>query len=225
MLHDGAEGQRRHDEPDGVQHLRHASAREQGVDGGLSGPRYEAGRKRQPDAFENADRRGQVEISDEGYRHMGIEDRRDDAAQQRAGEDRDERRKAQDRKGEDRDERKEGPERNIEMLRQIFHRMAGFAGNRMTEPREEQGGQHEGGNGSPERFPDQLEQIGAGDRGREVERVRQGRRPVAEKGAGDDRAGAISGDMPRLAATPIRPTPIVPMTVQELPTAMATRRR
>ena len=33
----------------------------------------------------------------------------------------------------------------------------------------------------------------------------------------------ISGDMPRLAATPIRPTPIVPITVQELPTAMATR--
>ena len=99
---------------------------------------------------------GRVEFSDEGCRHLGIEDRRDDAAEQRAGKDRDERRKAQDRKGEDHDERKEGPERNIEMLRQVFHRMAGFAGNRMTEPREQQGGQDDGGNESPERLPDQM---------------------------------------------------------------------
>ena len=97
LFHDRREAQRAQDQPDRVQHRRHAATREQGVDGRVAGDGHETVRHRHVERLDSDGQRSRSRLADERGHELGLGEPRQHTGKDGAAEDRQERRNLADR--------------------------------------------------------------------------------------------------------------------------------
>ena len=192
VVHDAAEGECRHDQPDSGHHAGHASAREEVIETGEPGIGDEPRRHGIPDALDHRPGCAEAWVSDERQHDVGLEDDGDEAPQERAGHDR--HRGGRFAHGEDDhdDQRDHREDPHVEAARDRFER--GFdverircfrspPGNGVQDQRDEDGRDRRG-----HHRPDVGVEVGTGHGRREVGGLGQRGQLVTEVCTRDHRA-------------------------------------
>ena len=174
------------DEPDGVEHPRHAARRHQFVERSVAGRhlgRTETGDEQPAHDVPIADGREQVRLQDQGQ--QPCHDRR--------GEERDERGHLTPDEHARQDGHQEGPERDVEGGVEAVGVLAdvqlGARGGAQTCDEEDEERERDAGHGGDQHVADMAEEVGARGRGGQNGRVAERRHLVAEVGTRDDGAG------------------------------------